>query len=137
MSPDLDSAIIQACAAMSDFLVLMPVARALEQAWKAEKQPAERTPEVVLRAMLKAYEAAALEIDVAYFRTDDGTPAEAVLGRASERADSALSNLRDATAASIVGNEPDIILRMWGLWPDYEARLSGARPIDAPPLEEP
>lgn len=148
MTTDLDTAIIQACAAMSDFFVLKPVALRLEQAWKAEKEPAERTPEVVLRAMLKAYEAAAVERWRAFYRaceqqyvsgrnTDVRSVHEAQ--RAGCRAESDAHVIRCALARwlELPGDRDGFDMGEGLFQRDWERRLSGARPIDAPPLEEP
>ncbi len=49
--------------------------------WAHEREPDERTPETVLRAMLKAYEEAAIEAERAYWRAGDEDEAEAIKGR--------------------------------------------------------
>jgi len=92
---------------------------------------AERTPEVVLRAMLRAYEAAALEAEIAYFSTDDDDRWADVRRKDVTRW---CEDVRGELAAMIADNHQRFD------WPqcvhlDYEARLRGERPLDAPPME--
>lgn len=86
---------------------------------------AERTPEIVLRGMLQAYEAAALERTEAELRGEESRGG-LVFG--------ALDDVRFALAhCRVKGRVP----RHLGprITADYEARLSGVRPLDAPPPE--
>ncbi len=106
--------------------------------WLLENQRAEwfaepeRTPEVVLRAMLAAYERAALEAAILRFGNKEARALVAALN-----ADERVMHMRDACAAHIAGDEAGGLRRLqrWGLRADYEARLSGARPLNAPPME--
>ena len=101
---------------------------------------AERTPETVLRAMLRAYEAAALNAEVAYLRTCPDVDAATRALVASDSIYDQYSRLRAETAALLAwgterpnpppGAHPRGALRL-----DYEARLSGTRPLNAPPLD--
>lgn len=95
--------------------------------------PSERTPEVVLRAMLAAYEEAAISQARAYYAWPGVDPD---LLRVSEKTDAAVTIIRNALAMFLVlgytllGNYDASLAR------DYEARLCGERPLDAPPIEE-
>lgn len=98
---------------------------------RALAKPVERTPETVLRAMLKAYEAARFAHLLAWER-----------GEAFDRGRSG----RVAVCADAIEKALLNVLAHDGMpaWheehpcrADYEARLSGARPLDAPPMEEP
>lgn len=107
---------------------LMPLAEALEQ----RQTMAPRTPEVVLRAMLRAYEAAAFEALVKHYQAEDGQ-GEAEL-EASEVINGLVNELRSEAAHASAGY-PAHDLTTPRLIADYEARLAGTRPLDAPPLE--
>ena len=94
------------------------------------KAAAERTPEVVLRAMLRAYEARAEAAHVADIRAT--CPA---LRHARNRAQRANDVLHAMLYWHMAGKDLE-----WDdptLSADYEARLRGDRPLDAPPMEVP
>jgi len=98
-----------------------------------EPVPVERTPETVLRAMLKAYEAAALEAAVVFHRAQKDKSSDTMtLSTFTVRAHQIV---REMLAASIVNSDIQAMADR-AQWGDYEARLSGAGPLDAPPLEE-
>lgn len=96
------------------------------------KEPVERTPKTVLRAMLKAYERAALEASVAAWRNadDDGAVEreEVLIAR--------VGSLRQATAKAIAAEHDPLSMLSRQTRADYEARLSGAIPLNAPPTEQ-
>ena len=114
------------------------VARLLEkyEANRGKGQHAESEPETALRAMLRAYEAAALEAETVALSRNPvlGQDPEwhrlhRICGRTIESVNeirSALSRLRARQVA------PRLSTRLAG---DYEARLAGTRPLDAPPAE--
>ena len=92
--------------------------------------PVDRTPEVVLRAMLRAYEARAEAAHVADIRAT--CPA---LRHARNRAQRANDVLHAMLYWHMAGKDLE-----WDdptLSADYEARLRGDRPLDAPPPEVP
>lgn len=91
--------------------------------------PVDRTPEVVLRAMLRAYEEALLVAHAAYMGGDRTFEAARKVDRLA--ADTAA--VRGACAWVISGHA-DVDLREHRL-DDYEARLDGSTPLDAPPME--
>lgn len=102
---------------------------------RIDVEPAERTPEVVLRAMLAAHEAAALEIRNQWRRTAGGTPENSAAERRMKQLDHDVVYLRDLTSSEIVQPTMDpYIDRAW-VRSDYEARLRGERPLSAPPPE--
>lgn len=117
---------------------MMPLSEAIAQT--ANPAPVERTPETVLRAMLKAYEAAALDATVGFFRAlkvGEGTSdfSASVIDWQSRR-----EIVFDTLAATLAGAEEDRerVLNILSLVrADYEARLAGTRPLDAPPMEAP
>ena len=117
---------------------MMPLSEAIAQT--ANPAPVERTPETVLRAMLKAYEAAALDATVGFFRAlkvGEGTSdfSASVIDWQSRR-----EIVFDTLAATLAGAEEDRerVLNILSLVrADYEARLAGTRPLDAPPPEAP
>ena len=117
---------------------MMPLSEAIAQT--ANPAPVERTPETVLRAMLKAYEAAALDATVGFFRAlkvGEGTSdfSASVIDWQSRR-----EIVFDTLAATLAGAEEDRerVLNILSLVrADYEARLAGTRPLDAPPMETP
>lgn len=97
---------------------------------QAEREAAPRTPETVLRAMLRAYEAAAFDAMAAYYRAEDG---ESEWAR-SDQLDDFVDELRVETAHLVAGYKgPDLTYPT--VIADYEARLAGTRPLNAPPLE--
>ena len=86
---------------------------------------AERTPGVVLRAMIAVYGTSEVESRILSRR--DYTHAR----RAAH-----LHTCRDELVcelAAVANGYPGPNLSQPGLLEDYEARLSGARPLDAPP----
>lgn len=93
------------------------------------KAAAERTPEVVLRAMLRAYEAYVVRKETAMLRDADMAAKagwEAALGD--------LAHVRRAVVLLPIFGE----VRLFdSALADYEARLRGERPLDAPPMEAP
>jgi hypothetical protein len=94
--------------------------------------PVERTPEIVLRAMLRAYEAALLDAHAAYMCGERTFEA----ARRVDRLAADTVAVRYACAWVIAGHNDDVDLREHRL-ADYRARLRGDRPLDAPPLEVP
>jgi hypothetical protein len=95
---------------------------------------AERTPEVVLRAMLRAYEAAALEAMIEHHRAPPDSPEERKAHTRARRLHRDALGLRVEIAGLVCG------FPMSADWDDasrtdYEARLRGERPLDAPPAE--
>jgi hypothetical protein len=101
------------------------------QAWK-RAQP--RTPESVLRAMLRAYEQAALDAARAWWRSEDPDDADAHL--AYEHALQAWSDVLLGLTMCLEGDAPDADDFMHtDIGQDYAARLRGDRPVDAPPAE--
>lgn len=94
----------------------------------------ERTPETVLRAMLRAYNDSATELLIEWYRMPgDGEETD---GRAKWQR---LEHVLDA--ADALRHSLGLLLNDFDTWrldipaDDYEARLSGQRPLDAPPLE--
>ncbi len=99
--------------------------------WFAER---ERTPEMVLLAMLRAYEAAALDATIAEWRYHHDKSFETT----GEQARDAAWGVRWALAiVSVGGYEADSALVGCSnrVKADYKARLAGTRPLNAPPLE--
>lgn len=91
-----------------------------------------RTPEVVLRAMLRAYEAAALDAARVYQRSPvDAEGEERAYRAAVERVD----DVREGLAECLEDDDVVFVCESVGL--DYEARLAGTRPLDALPPEAP
>lgn len=104
---------------------LVAQVRALQRGADAPAAPAERTPEVVLRAMIAVYGTSEAESRILSRR--DYTHAR----RAAH-----LHACRDELVcelAAVANGYPGPNLSQPGLLEDYEARLSGARPLDAPP----
>lgn len=94
---------------------------------EAARASAPRTPETVLRAMLTAYEADALEQEI---RFSGGQPMRGGL-------ESEIRDIRQHLADVIIHGAGVLChstLRS-ATWADYEARLAGTRPLDAPPME--
>ncbi len=101
-----------------------------------------RAPVGVLQEMLRAYERAALEAYVAYFRTDDPREERAQSERALLLHRQCEIIRREAAAFSAGHSDPVDFYNPGGmvvyherLMMDYRARLDGERPSDAPPLE--
>ena len=93
-----------------------------------------RTPEIVLRAMLDESLRAWSDAEVAFYAAKDETAEEEAAYHTATGAlvrvhalQEALGFLRAERAVDMTG----VVMA------DYEARLSGARPLDAPPLEAP
>ena len=100
----------------------------------ARVEAAERTPEAVLRAMLAAYEADAIEKARAYYA---GPGVDAALLRATNEADEAVTVVRDGLAILLAKEFTTLAGSMSTIGDDYAARLAGTAPIDAPPAKEP
>lgn len=104
---------------------------------------AERTRDAVLHAMLRAYEAEALDKSVSFMKAQDalsrakkdtvGAIAEA---REAATAATAVEVVRDMLAAHIAGVDLAYIATE-STMADYKARLAGTTPLDAPPRREP
>ncbi len=118
-------------AGLADALDLTPAGAALLDRVEA----AERTPETVLRAMLAAYEAAALLAGREWART----ASEDAWGPISVHDMAGAISLIRLALAWLLESRPDPIGRFFSraLATDYEARLAGTRPLDAPPPEAP
>lgn len=114
---------------------MMPLSEAIAQT--ANPAPVERTPETVLRAMLKAYEAAALALVCEYYGTEIAMRPGRDIVRLSDEADCAVSIVRDALALQIARGQNPLDASCSLIATDYAARLAGTRPLDAPPLEMP
>ncbi|WP_341713941.1 hypothetical protein [Erythrobacter sp.] len=114
---------------------MMPLAEALAQ---HKPTPAERTPLVVLRAMLAAYEKAALDACMTQQRAHKGargiTPEVRELCRIAIHRGEAVEIAREMLAAVLTNVDPKLMATE-STWGDYEARLAGTRPLDAPPLD--
>ncbi len=109
---------------------------------QAEREAAPRTPETALPEMLRAYEAAAFDACKAYFRTID--PREETEQHARSRLLHRQCEIIRREAAAVAAGHPDPVdFETPGEVPgdsdmlmvDYEARLAGKRPLNAPPLE--
>lgn len=114
----------------------------------ARKAKGERTPETVLRAMLASYEAAAIAarlqrnvasaLAISDERNGNFRGADAAVRKADaavRKADAATNHLRNVLAWHLCGYSiAGFVAGSFG--GDYEARLRGERPLDAPPLEE-
>lgn len=96
--------------------------------------PVKPSPRVVLEAMLRAYEAAALDAIAAFYAAEDMSGDERAAWERFSSLETLTNELRRDVGAAICGKfkAPTILS---GLWADYEARLRGERPLDAPPLE--
>lgn len=96
----------------------------------------ERTPETVLRAMVRAYTDAATDAEIDYFRADEMTRAEARADALRNCLDEAVMAIRGELGYLCARGEMDTS-REWPEWvgKDYEARLSGEAPLDAPPAK--
>ena len=99
-------------------------------AGKAPEAP-ERTPETVLRAMLLAYERAALEAEEAYYRAGRNDEDRSL--EASDAADAAVGIVRSALAKLAVYGDAGFDDDGPRIAADYAARLAGTTPLDAPP----
>ena len=111
---------------------------------ECEKPPA-LTPEVVLRAMLRAYEAAALDAEIAVQSVQKDSPAQTAASNRARLLTTQCGAIRREAAGVIAGWPDEVDFYTPGSQPvnsgvlagDYEARLAGTRPLDAPPLEAP
>lgn len=112
-------------------IVRLPSGDAL--AGKAPEAPEapERTPETVLRAMLLAYERAALEAEEAYYRAGRNDEDRSL--EASDAADAAVGIVRSALAKLAVYGDAGFDDDGPRIAADYAARLAGTTPLDAPP----
>jgi hypothetical protein len=100
------------------------------------KPAVERTPETALRAMVRAYTDAAIEAEGAYFRSDEQSADETRADALRNRLDEALVAIRGELGYLCASGEMDTS-RDWPEWvgKDYEARLAGTTPLDAPPAK--
>lgn len=100
-------------------------------------QVAERTPEVVLRAMLRAYETEVIDANITMWKEAIGDPRFTDLFNQANRALTSIAPLLYALVYELANRgDPLICLgpeSRLGL--DYKSRLAGTRPLDAPPLE--
>ena len=101
---------------------------------QAARAALPRTPERVLRAMLKAYEAAAIEMGRAYYAK--GGDALDLLRRSYD-ANRAVEVVRDCLSEHIAKGLGTFGRSNATVERDYQARLAGTRPLDAPPPEAP
>ena len=90
----------------------------------------ERTPDVVLRAMVHAYADAAVAAEADVFRCP-GKPSNALMLRMFDSQNEA-ANMRAAAATFFATGE--ILPYLHGRT-DYEKRLRGGVPLNAPPME--
>jgi hypothetical protein len=96
----------------------------------------ERTPVNVLRAMWSAYSQTALDAEVDYFSiVNDDVQAHLAAEHRDEMADAA-DAVRGELSAMLAGNHTRFDWPQW-IHADYEARLRGERPLNAPPMETP
>lgn len=101
----------------------------------------ERTPEMVLRAMLLAYEWATFAACVSYSQADKDTPREAALHERARFLHRQCEVIRREAAGVAAGYPDPVGFDVWGekpagsdlLMADYAARLAGTTPLDAPP----
>jgi hypothetical protein len=103
-----------------------------------DRGPVERTPETVLRAMWRTYGDAALDAEKVLCAVLDVTPETAAAAKTFAGAAWLADQVRLALArllAKDAGWERTFVGRK-SLQRDFEARLSGRRPLDAPPMEE-
>lgn len=96
-----------------------------------------RTPETVLRAMLRVYEASALALVCEYYGTEIAARPGRDIVRLSDEADCAVSIVRDALALQIARGQNPLDASCSLIATDYAARLGSTRPLDAPPMETP
>lgn len=106
------------------------------------RQKAAGRPEVqVLRAMLRAYEAAGLAAWRSYVRlvVEGKTDESRRVRLDAMQVDTDAQNVRVELAGWLESTETPTAFEMFSgrLAQDYAARLSGVRPIDAPPPKEP
>ncbi len=101
----------------------------------AETAAVERTPEVVLQAMLAVYGAAALATEETYYarfysdiRDDDRHCMAWANCLASERFSELRTHLARLRGRGVAPSMSALLAA------DYEARLRGDRPLDAPPI---
>ena len=114
-------------------------------AMAASSEPPALTPEVVLRAMLRAYEAAALDAEIAVQSVQKDSPAQTAASNRARLLTTQCGAIRREAAGVIAGWPDEVDFYTPGSQPvnsgvlagDYEARLAGTRPLDAPPLEAP
>lgn len=94
-------------------------------------KPVDRTPGTVLPSMLKAYQEAALDAETAFVLSGYAggyvsTPLMRAMTRGCEKISHQLATLRACPQHSVVFHDQ-------ALRADYEARLAGTTPLDAPP----
>lgn len=98
------------------------------------ESPVGRTPETVLRAMLKAYADALPDAYLVFARAAPSSARQMAAKQWQDFLERATALLGFWAGNTILtGRPPSIFSNL--LRADYEARLSGARPLDAPPLE--
>jgi len=106
-------------------------------------QHVESERETVLRAMLRAYERATFGAYLAHFKADKDTPQERECYRRAQLLHRQCHVILRETAGVAAGfpDEVDFYMHVGQpvdsgtLFADYEARLAGTRPLDAPPAE--
>lgn len=96
--------------------------------------PAERTPETVLRAMLKAYAGALPDAYLVFARAAPSSTRQMAAKQRQDFLERAVALLGFWTGDTILTGGPPVIFNN-PLRVDYESRMSGTRPLDAPPLE--
>ncbi len=90
---------------------------------------APRTPETVLRAMLRAYTNAAVNAETALLRS----VAPTIMQQAAYfNANDAAANMQSSLAQYLADGE---VTPWLTLHTDYEARIAGTTPLDAPPAD--
>jgi hypothetical protein len=107
---------------------------------QAAKAALPRTPETVLRAMLKAYDAQAERVTVACYRVmgptvdiEEGSRVAVAQRAASDACFLLYAVLAEKDISGLVSAG----LVSAAVMADYAARLAGTRPLDAPPMEAP
>lgn len=121
------------------------VARLIErhEANAARGQHVESERETVLRTMLRAYERATFGAYLAHFKADKDTPKERECHRRAQVLHRQCHVILREAAGVAAGFPDEVDFRMHSgqpvdsgtLFADYEARLAGTRPLDAPPAE--
>lgn len=108
----------------------------------ADRQKAKatlpRTPHAVLTAMSRAYTAARFAAHVAALRATPGTAEETAAFALLKRLETwRLAVENEAASEAALGEDYGTDWTDDVLAADYEARLAGTRPLDAPPMEAP
>lgn len=96
--------------------------------------PAKRTPETVLRAMLKAYAGALPDAHLVFARAAPSSTRQEAAKQRQDFLERAVALLGFWTGNTILTGRPPTIFNNL-LRADYEARMSGTRPLDSLPLE--